>query len=228
VLMTYCVIRNLIQLTRLYWHTIVAMLRSYCYEMVHGIDTITAAATYSGCRISADTSTYRDGCLYEPISYSVLRSLKSHCGFSEQDVFVDFGCGMGRTICYFAGIPMKKIIGIELRNEYANSARKNCQSKVPRIVTPVEIYTADAATFKISEGNVFYFFNPFGLKTLNAVIENIRQSLIANPRPIRILYCYPVFRFVFDECSWLQREPDLTLPWIIIWWNIPDASIAVR
>jgi len=60
--------------------------------------------------------------------------------------------------------------------------------------TPIEIVNAEVYNFDPKEGTVFFMFNPFGLKTMAKVLENIRQALISHPRKIRIAYYGPVYK----------------------------------
>jgi len=39
--------------------------------------------------------------------------------------------------------------------------------------------------------NYFYFFSPFPMKIMSAVIKNIRNSLTRNPRKVTLIYCNP-------------------------------------
>jgi hypothetical protein len=122
------------------------------------------------------------------------------------DVFVDLGCGMGDLVWHVATeCKIKKVIGIELFHECVLVARKNRTGRRP--LSPVEIFEGNVTDADLSEGTVYYMFNPFGEKTLRRVLENIRKSYLNKPRGIRILYYNPVFGRVLDRTDWLQPEP---------------------
>jgi hypothetical protein len=72
--------------------------------------------------------------------------------------------------------------------------------------TPFSLYQADASTFKIPDDvNTFYFFNPFGQKTMEDVLANIIRYAEANNKSVFIIYTEATLRQVFD------RNPKLTL-----------------
>lgn len=56
---------------------------------------------------------------YPPISYprlrAVMRTLTVRAG---QDVFVDHGAGKGRVVAYAATMPFRRVIGVELIEEF--------------------------------------------------------------------------------------------------------------
>jgi len=86
--------------------------------------------------------------------------------------------------------------------------------------THVEIIHNDATKFDPSEGTIFFMYNPFGLKTLNRVLDNIKKSLINNPRKIRIVYYAPPGIFFYtpmNAVNWLIIDSEVG--GAIIWKN---------
>jgi hypothetical protein len=69
------------------------------------------------------------------------------------------------------------------------------------------------------EGNIFFLFNPFGPQTLQAVINNIKESLDANPRSIRIAYYSPAYRNILDSQDWLVMEKEIKNCCCLFWHN---------
>jgi hypothetical protein len=47
---------------------------------------------------------------YEPLNYASLDLIAKRLGAGPQDVIYDIGCGMGRVVCYFARLPVKKVV----------------------------------------------------------------------------------------------------------------------
>ncbi len=179
-------------------------IREYYFDKKHGLEYL------FGPRLpAADTGLHRDSAGHEATVYANLERIFDYLDMGEEDVFVDIGCGKGRTVCFVALRNVKKVIGIELERRYVETARRNVERLRPRPRMPVRIYHADAATFKIREGTVFYMFNPFGLLTLKSVMENIRQSVAADPRPVRIVYFNPVHGWFLDAVDWLVKEGEL-------------------
>jgi len=146
---------------------------------------------------------------YEPASYAVLEKIVNYLKLNQNDVFIDFGCGKGRVVFFVAMQKLKKVIGIELDEDLVDVANRNLNNL--RINnTPIEIINADASTFQIKEGTVIYIYNSFGRKTIVKVIGNIKDSLAANPRKIRIMYYNPVHNDLFDNQDWLVPDGDMS------------------
>lgn len=145
---------------------------------------------------------------YGQTSYSVLRYVLRYVG--SGDVFVDLGCGKGRVIRFVASRrKLEKVIGIEIVPELAQIARSGVVNV--DLIAPVEVIEGDATSADLSQGTVYYLYNPFGRKTLRKVLRNIRKTLDSNPRRIRIIYSNPVWAALLDGSSWLTSEQDKAL-----------------
>lgn len=165
-----------------------------------------------------DLSLYKDGVGYQPMSYPLLKRMIDYLKLKPGDVFVDFGCGKGRVIFFAATQRIKKVIGLELRKEFADIARTNLNNLKSRN-TPVEIINTDAATFNIKDGTIFFMYHPFGEKTFVKVIDNIKDRLATNPREIRIVYHSPAHRSLLDNQDWLVPEGEIEDTKIFVWHN---------
>ena len=132
--------------------------------------------------------------------YKVARLLK----LDPEDVFFDIGCGMGRILCVLARHKIRKCVGIELFEDLCEAARSNGVRLRGR-KAPIEIIRADAAVADLSEGTVYFMFNPFGAETLRDVLDNIGKSLTRNPRDIKIVYYNSVHEACFQSSAWLQK-----------------------
>lgn len=133
-------------------------------------------------------------------TWAVLRSLD----LNESDVFVDIGCGKGRAVCCAARFGIREAIGVEADIGRSEIARKNAQRMRGR-KAGITILNMPAQQADFSRGTVFYLFNPFGPATLGQVLERIRASVLANPRPIRIVYACPRQEQVLGDSGWLER-----------------------
>jgi SAM-dependent methyltransferase len=144
-----------------------------------------------------------DAVRYTPTGYGVLPLILQYVG--AEDVFVDLGCGKGRVILFLATrCRLRKIIGIEIVPELVQIARRNIAKLT--LLTPVDIIEGDASKADLSEGTVYFMFNPFGEETLLRVLDSIERSLDARPRKIRILYHVPEWAKVLDQTTWLRPE----------------------
>jgi hypothetical protein len=108
--------------------------------------------------------------------------------------FVDFGSGKGRALLLASEFPFKRIIGLEFSPELHRIAGENIRryhSETQKCVN-VESLNIDFVDFVIPDGPaVLFFFDPCRLPILEKVLARTRQSLVADPRPISIVYVAP-------------------------------------
>ena len=166
---------------------------------------------------------YEDSLEYVPSGYTAITAMLRHLPLTEDDVFVDFGCGKGRVIFAIATQRLRKVIGIEVDKTLADIARANLTNliKVNVTRTPTEVLHSDATTFDPKDGTIFFMFNPFERKTLEDVLNNIKTSLISHPRDIRILYNNPKHGVVLDMQDWLVAEGEIDNSLVYVWRNRP-------
>lgn len=143
-----------------------------------------------------------DGHGYVPVDYGALWHYMRPVRLLSSDVAFDIGCGMGRVLCMFSRLPIKKCIGVEYNEGLANIARRNAVTLRARRA-PIEVRVGDAADADYSEGTVFWLWNPFGERTLQCVMDRIEQSIRISPRPVQIVYIRPQHEDVLHACSWL-------------------------
>ena len=149
-----------------------------------------------------------DSAGYSALEYEYLLWALPAIPFPAEDVvFVDYGAGKGRALAAAAARPFRKVIGVEISGELVEIARGNLDRLKRRRAGQVEIHHADAAVFAVpDDANVFFFFNPFGGTTLARVVERIRESWMAHPRELYVIYFN---HGRFDECiegqPWLRK-----------------------
>jgi SAM-dependent methyltransferase len=110
---------------------------------------------------------------------------------NEHDVFVDFGCGMGRMVLEAALFyPFARVVGVELSPELARVAEANVARNRHRFrARDVQIAVTDVLDYTISDDvTVAYFFNPFEGPIFAHVIGALIASVDRNPRRLRIVY----------------------------------------
>jgi hypothetical protein len=74
------------------------------------------------------------------------------------------------------------------------------------IASSIESFCMDAREFSFPAGPlVVYLFNPFPEPVLAAVLEKLRQSWVANPRPVFVAYRYPEFDSLILKSEWLRK-----------------------
>lgn len=167
-----------------------------------------------------DMSCNKDMCFYGPTPYRALKLIFSHVRIGPEDIFMDIGCGKGRVV-FFASVytVAQKAIGMEVSDSLVITARDN-QRKCIGSHAKIEIIQADAARADMSEGTVFFLFNPFGYRTTMEVIKHLRESYFSRPRAMRIIYHCPAYRFLLDDEKWLEVEKELDNGVFVIWRSI--------
>ena len=167
-----------------------------------------------------------DNFRYSTIGYWYIRRILRVVKPGPEDVFCDLGCGMGRVVCLAAQRPMRKCVGIELQEPLCRIAERNAAGLRGK-KAPIQIICGDVATADLSEGTIFFLFNPFGPDTLRETMENIRGSLSQKPRAIKILYYHSKYRYALGPLDWLVPTREFSSfggqP-VTIWENQPAAD----
>lgn len=105
--------------------------------------------------------------------------------------YVDFGSGKGRTLFIAAELPFQRIVGVELSEQLHERACANIRS-FRRRGRVIESIHANAAEFQFPpEPLVLYLFNPFGAATMQRVMDNLADSLLAKPRHMVVILLWP-------------------------------------
>jgi SAM-dependent methyltransferase len=126
----------------------------------------------------------------------------------EDYTFIDFGSGKGRVLLLASELPFKRVVGVELSPRLHEIAQRNVQifGAGTQQHRKIELVCTDATAYALpAENTVFYFFDPFELPILRAVIENIRQSLQGNQHRIFIAYVNPTYSVAMDRSGFLER-----------------------
>lgn len=110
------------------------------------------------------------------------------------DVFLDLGSGMGRTIIV-AGVKyrFRRIIGVEISAELNQIAQENVARSTPRLrCSQIELINTDVLNYRIPDDvTVVYLYNPFRGPVFQHVVDELERSIDRNPREIRIIYLTP-------------------------------------
>lgn len=145
-----------------------------------------------------------DNWRYSTISYRNVRRILNVVNPGPEDVFYDIGCGMGRILCVAAQRPMRRCVGVELLEPLCQIARQNAANLRAR-KAPIQIIRGDAAAADLSEGTIYFMFNPFGPDTLRDTLENIRCSLAQKPRTVKVVYYHAKYQSVLERQGWLVK-----------------------
>ena len=106
----------------------------------------------------------------------------------------------------------------EIDKELINIAHNNL-ANLKSSKAPVELINCDAAAFEFQDENIIFLYNPFGFKTIESIIDNIKKSLVKNPRLIRIVSCAVMDRGLLKRQDWLILEKELLMGSLRFWRN---------
>ena len=131
---------------------------------------------------------------YAPAGWFQLRRVVKPSDVGPDDVFIDYGSGMGRVVYQAAAwYPFKRVIGIELTAALTEVARRNIDRNRDRLrCRDVELVTADALEYPVPDDvTVVYFNNPFVGDAFRTVMERIVASQAHRPRRLLVVYANP-------------------------------------
>ncbi len=105
--------------------------------------------------------------------------------------FVDYGSGRGRLILTAAGLPFRRVIGVEFARSLHNEACENI-ADYPRgklVCHNVKSLNLNAIDFDIPDGNVVaFFYNPFTGTILNQVAQRIEDACQGAARSVYLIF----------------------------------------
>ena len=214
---------------KIFWHTVRYFTGLLDYTRHYAISSFSLIKDYySDKKLNIQTdetyhfqdnsSLFKDGQIYQPTPYYMLEKIVDYLKPKPEDILVDFGSGKGRVVFFMALQRLKKVTGLELNRELIDIAQKNLNS-FSLSHSPIEFVNADASTFRIQDESIFFMFNPFGSKTIGKVIDNIKHSLITNPRQVQIVYYSPAYRNLLYSQDWLSLRKDIDNGGCLIWHN---------
>ncbi len=117
--------------------------------------------------------------------------------------FVDVGCGKGKVLLLAMEQGFDRVTGLEFSSELCAVARSNVEVVRRRkgLKCPIEIVEGDATDYRVRpEDSVFFLFHPFDAHIMSLFMANVVASVALHPRPIWLIYSYPVHGEVI-ECS---------------------------
>lgn len=151
-----------------------------------------------------------EGCHdYYPSSIRAVNRVLRDLHVTGNDVFVDYGSGMGRTIVLASRFPFRELIGVEASGDLHRAALTNLLRAVPEPErSRIDLLHGDARHFQLPDtASVLYFYNPFHGEILRTVFSDIERSLRLRPRRLRIVFNNPShFRSIEGDYSWLKKS----------------------
>ncbi len=189
----------------------VARLYDMAFDKRWGVDTASRAELDE---LDVDEEAAAKGQMYQPTGILPFRKALTMVRFPQPGVFVDYGCGKGRTLLLASQLPLKRVVGIEFSRELCDDAERNIAAfkDAGQVRAPVQVVHIDAVQYEyVGDENIFYFFYPFDADLMGRVIDRIAASLAAQPRDAVLVYYYPIHREVVDACPafFLESEQEL-------------------
>lgn len=134
---------------------------------------------------------------YQPTPVRHILHLMKAGAFSQGDVFVDLGSGLGHVALLASMLTGVRSFGIEVDPAYVASAQECAQSLH---LSKVRFIREDARAADLSSGTVFYLYSPFTGSILAEVLARLQQD--SKSRPIKIGALGPCTCILAKE-SWL-------------------------
>lgn len=138
---------------------------------------------------------------YQGTPYGMIRDLLKRIDLGPGDVFYDLGAGYGRVVLYTAMTTgVGRAVGIELVSERAAACNR---VKDALALRNVEFRSGNVRTQDLSDGTVFFLFNPFSRPTLEAVGEKLRE--VAAGKKITIVSWGRSNGYFSAQDTWLKE-----------------------
>ena len=196
------------------------------FDFEHGVDT-----SWATVPLRTRVREWLRGVQYQPSEPQLFREMLEKLPASfEGFTFIDLGSGKGRTLLMASRYAFRRIIGVELLPElHAIAAQNIAQYKdAGQKCFSIASRALDARQFDFPhEPTVLYLFNPFPEHILEDVLDKLRRSLLASPRPVYVIYHNLVHEAVLAGQSWLKQIHS-THQYALYETVIPDARPTTR
>ena len=156
---------------------------------------------------------------YQPTEPGPFHEMIAELPIDHRDfIFIDLGCGKGRTLLMASDYAFQKIVGVELLPTLVEIARANITKyageREPQCPT-IEVIQDDARNYSFpAQPIIVYLFHPFPEPVLEAVLANLDDSVRRQPRPAYVIYHNPVLEHVLQgQRNW--RRISRTEHWAI-------------
>jgi hypothetical protein len=130
-----------------------------------------------------------------PSFWFALRRILPRDEVGPDDVFVDFGSGLGRIVYQAAErYPFKRVVGVELSARAHAIAQENLARTASKLrAREVALVHGDVRDFDVPDDlTVAYIGNPFSGPIFQAVVEKLVESVARASRRLRVIYLNPV------------------------------------
>jgi SAM-dependent methyltransferase len=140
---------------------------------------------------------------------SIVRCGLSVLGNVEEYAFVDLGCGKGRVTTVASEFPFREVIGVELSEALAVTARANAAIVAGRFPDrpKVRIVEGNVVDFQFPPGKLIFFnYHAFGSELIVQILRRFEAALASGELPhMFFVYYNPVHAEAFDVSSAFTR-----------------------
>jgi len=174
------------------------------FDRTHGVDT---GGMIPASSKDIDSENWVHASAYIPMAPIDLGAMLKDEGIRyEETIFVDLGCGKGRVVLLAAGLPFKRVIGVEFSRSLSEIAKDNVRRyRGPRACFDVDIVAGDAAEYAWPpDPLVVFMYHPFDATIMARVAANLEAANAAHPRRILVIYWKPVHAEVLDSAAFLS------------------------
>lgn len=140
---------------------------------------------------------------YVPVRYKRLLEALRHVGVGQGDVFVDLGCGLGRSVFVASWLGAKRALGVEIDPGLVEQARRNLAGS-SLAGRDIEFICQPAQEFVPAGVTVLFMFHPFGAGTMEQVVQQFDAELDRHPRHLRVVYENPIHAAVLEGSRHLR------------------------
>jgi cyclopropane fatty-acyl-phospholipid synthase-like methyltransferase len=154
---------------------------------------------------------------HQAVSYTDMRQLLDRLTIHPEDVFLDYGSGMGRAVCLAATCRFRSVLGVEISSEFCKIALRNIERVQSKLrCKDVRIVNENALTYEVPDDvSMIFFHNPFGGAALGAVLENVENSIRKSQRSLQLIFHGTLstnrFRAEAAKRDWLALESETVL-----------------
>ena len=183
----------------------------YAFDIRYGTDTRSWTSLDD---LSIDSENKHRGEMYQPTLALPLERLFRELKLPASSVLVDLGCGKARVLLVAAKVGLKTMRSIEFSPELCQIARRNCDLYTAKThgAATFEIIEDDVVNYEVrQDDNVFFLYNPFDAEILSHVLDKIRASQRAHPRPMWIIYRNAVHGAIIDNDPIFEKQREYVI-----------------
>lgn len=168
------------------------------FDARHGTDT---GGHLTPGQLALPAERRRTATMYLPTMDGELQAMLAALPWSaterQQATFIDLGSGKGRVVLLAAMARFRAVVGVELSPILHRVAVRNLAvvraARPP--LAPVLLVRGDATDLEPPAGPLITFlYHPFTEPIAEQVMDRLRSSLVAAPRPTAILYGHPALQ----------------------------------